>query len=255
VSIRLSEQIMFKRSWMIGGTAVAAIVVVAAGIAIWPQAPKTIRIGYAISLSGPNAPGANTTTLPNYRLWVKEVNAAGGIMLKSIGKRLPIEVIAYDDHSEVDKAVEAVQHLIEQDKVDFLLSPQGTSLNLAVGPLFYQAGYPHLAVTAMSDRAPELAKLWPNSFWFAGTITDAAGGLVATLDKLRSEGKVSNRVAIVSVADQLGIGLAKAARRALRFVSCLQLSARHNGAHRAGARLPLQPQSFLHCHRNRLPAF
>jgi branched-chain amino acid transport system substrate-binding protein len=144
------------------------------------------------------------------------VNAAGGIMLKSIGKRVPIEVIEYDDHSNVDNAVEAVERLIAQDKVDFILPPWGTGLNLAVGPLLHDAGYPHLAVTAMSDRAPEVGKLWPNSFWLLGTMTGAAQGFVDMIAKLRSEGKIGDRVAMLSVADQLGIGLAKAARRALK---------------------------------------
>ena len=188
----------------------------ASGIAAHAQTPKSIRIGYAISLSGPNAPGAGITVLPNYRLWVKEVNAAGGIMLKSVGKRVPIEVIEYDDHSNVDNAVEAVERLIAQDKVDFILPPWGTGLNVAVGPLLHRAGYPHLAVTALSDQAPELGKLWPNSFWFLGTMTGAAKGFVETITKLRSEGKIGNTVAMLSVADQFGIGLAKAARRALK---------------------------------------
>jgi len=195
---------------------VAFAAMMASGIAARGETPKSIRIGYAISLSGPNAPGAGITTLPNYHLWVKEVNAAGGIMLKSIGKRVPIEVIEYDDHSNVDNAVEAVERLIAQDKVDFILPPWGTGLNLAVGPLLHDAGYPHLAVTAMSDRAPEVGKLWPNSFWLLGTMTGAAQGFVDMIAKLRSEGKMGNTVAMLSVADQLGIGLAKAARRALK---------------------------------------
>ena len=62
---------------------IAFAAMMASGIAAHGQTPKSIRIGYAISLSGPNAPGAGITTLPNYHLWVKEVNAAGGIMLKS----------------------------------------------------------------------------------------------------------------------------------------------------------------------------
>jgi branched-chain amino acid transport system substrate-binding protein len=188
----------------------------AGGIAAQAQTPKSIRIGYAISLSGPNKPGASITVLPNYRLWAKEVNAAGGIMLKSVGKRVPIEFIEYDDHSNVDSAVEAVERLITQDKVDFILPPWGTGLNVAVGPLLHRAGYPHLAVTALSDRAEELSKLWPNSFWLLGTMTGAAQGFVQTIAKLRSEGKIGNTVAMLSVADQFGIGLAKAARRALK---------------------------------------
>ena len=195
---------------------VAFAAMMASSIAAHGQTPKSIRIGYAISLSGPNAPGAGITTLPNYRLWVKEVNAAGGIMLKSMGKRVPIEVIEYDDHSNVDNAVEAVERLVAQDKVDFILPPWGTGLNLAVGPLLHDAGYPHLAVAALSDRAPELGKLWPNSFWLLGTMTGAAQGFVDMIAKLRSEGKIGNTVAMLSVADQLGIGLAKAARRALK---------------------------------------
>src|SRR5580704_16163594 len=122
--------------------AVAAAIagILASGSAAHGQTSKSIRIGYAISLSGPNAPGAGITVLPNYRLWVKEVNAAGGLMLKSVGKRVPIEVIEYDDHSNVDDAVGAVERLISQDKVDFILSPWGTGLNLAVGPLLHRAG-------------------------------------------------------------------------------------------------------------------
>jgi branched-chain amino acid transport system substrate-binding protein len=209
------EKIMTKRISMIV-IAIAFAGMMASGIAAHGQTPNSIRIGYAISLSGPNAPGAGITVLPNYHLWVKELNAAGGIMLKSIGKRVPIEVIEYDDHSNVDNAVEAVERLITQDKVDFILPPWGTGLNLAVGPLLHGAGYPHLAVTALSDRASELAKLWPNSFWLLGTMTGAAQGFVDTIAKLRSEGKIGNTVAMLSVADQFGIGLAKSARRALK---------------------------------------
>jgi len=189
---------------------------VASAIAAYSETPKSIRIGYAISLTGPNTAGAGITVLPNYRLLVKEVNAAGGIMLKSIGKRVPIEVIQYDDHSNADDAVAAVERLISEDKVDFILPPWGTGLNLAVAPLFHRAGYPLLATTAMNDQAPELGKLWPNSFWFNGTATGAAQAFVATISKLRSDGKIGNSVAILSVADQFGIGLAKVARKAFK---------------------------------------
>jgi len=195
------------------GAAIAVAGMMTSGMAARAEAPQSIRIGYAISLTGPNAPGAGITVLPNYRLWVKEVNAAGGIMLESAGKRVPIEVIEYDDHSNVDNTLEAVARLIKQDKVDFVLSPWGTGLNLAVAPLLSGAGYPHLAVTA---SAPEQGKTWPNSFWFLCKPADAAQGFVAAVTKLRAEGKIGNTVAMLSVADQFGIGLAKAARKALK---------------------------------------
>jgi branched-chain amino acid transport system substrate-binding protein len=191
----------------------ALVGLVASPVATHSQPPETIRIGYAISLTGPNAPGAGVTVLPNYLLWVKEVNAAGGVMLSSVGKRAPIEVIEYDDHSNVDDTKAAVERLITQDKVDFILAPWGTGMNLAVGPQFYRAGYPQLATTAWP---PEPSKLWPNSFWFLGTPTEAAQGFVGVIAKLRSEGKIGNTVAMLSVADQFGIGLAKVARKSFK---------------------------------------
>ena len=177
------------------------------------QTPASVKIGYAISRTGPNAGGAAVTTIPNYDLWVKEVNAAGGLKLGD--KRVPIEVIHYDDRSSAEEAAKALERLISQDKVDFLLPPWGTGLNLAVGAIFNKAGYPHLAATAVTDRAPELAKRWPNSFWLLGTSSDAAKTLVDLLTKLRTEGKIGDTVAMTSVADGFGIDLSGAARPAL----------------------------------------
>jgi branched-chain amino acid transport system substrate-binding protein len=141
------------------------------------------------------------------------VNAAGGLKLGD--KRVPIEVVQYDDRSSAEEAARALERLITQDKVDFILPPWGTGLNLAVGPILNKAGYPHLASTAVTDRAPELAKRWPNSFWLLGTSAGAANTLVDLLVKLRTEGKIGDTVAMVSVADGFGIDLSGAARPAL----------------------------------------
>ena len=118
---------MTRCSWPIA-LVVAFAGLPASGIVAHAEPPKSIKIGYAISLTGPNTAGAGITVLPNYHLWVQEVNAAGGIMLKSIGKRVPIEVIQYDDHSNADDAAAAVERLISQDKVDFILPPWAPDL-------------------------------------------------------------------------------------------------------------------------------
>lgn len=194
----------------------ALVASIATGAIAYGQERKSIKIGYAISLTGPNAPGAKLTQLANYRLWTKEVNDAGGIMLSSIGKRLPIEVVEYDDRSSLDDAVDAVDRLITRDKVDFILPPWGTGLNIELGPLFHRAGYPQLVVTATTDRAPELARRWPNSFWLLSDAIGPARAFAEIITKLRAEGKIDATIAVVSVADQFGIGLAKAARAVLK---------------------------------------
>lgn len=91
------------------------------------QDRTSVKIGYAVSKSGANATGAGITTIPNYKLWVKEVNDAGGLTLPD-GSRLPIEVVEYDDRSSAEDAVRSTERLASQDKVDFLLPPWGPGL-------------------------------------------------------------------------------------------------------------------------------
>jgi hypothetical protein len=46
------------------------------------QVPDKIRIGYAVSLTGPFAGPASMLPVANYRLWAKQVNAKGGLAVK-----------------------------------------------------------------------------------------------------------------------------------------------------------------------------
>ena len=184
----------------------------AAAFATAPVAAQDkVKIGYAISKTGPNAGGATITQIPNYEMWVKEVNDKGGLMIG--GKRVPIEVMEYDDRSNSEEAVRAVERLVTQDKVDLLFPPWGTGLNLAVGPVFNKYGYPQLTFSAVTDRAPELAKRWPNSFWMLGTSKQYIDGLVGLLTKLRTDGKIGPNIAMISIADGFGIDLSQAARK------------------------------------------
>ncbi|SDO63957.1 branched-chain amino acid transport system substrate-binding protein [Lutimaribacter pacificus] len=176
------------------------------------DADTPVKIGYAISLSGPNAGGAMTTQVPNYRLWVHEMRERGGILVGDT--RRPIEVIEYDDRSNSEEAVRAVERLINQDNVDILLAPWGTAINLAVGPLFDRHGYIHASATAITDRAPDLVQRWPRAFLLSGTAESWAVPVVELLDEARAAGHIGDEVAMVSVADAFGIDLAQAARTA-----------------------------------------
>lgn len=180
------------------------------------QDQAAIRIGYAVAKTGPNAAGAGITTIPNYLLWVKDVNNSGGIRLSKRGQTLPIEVVDYDDRSSAEETIRAIERLATQDSVDFILPPWGTGSNLAVGPTFDRFGYPQLAATAVTDMAPEVAQRWPRSFWLLGGGHDYATALVDLLVKQREAGKINNRVAIASVADGFGIDLSRAATPAFQ---------------------------------------
>ena len=110
-----------------------------------------IKIGYAISRTGPFAPGAQVTQEPNYLLWADQVNAAGGIAVKG-GKKRRVELIGYDDRSDVETTVRTYEKLMGSDKVDLILPPWGSGTNFAVAPLANKYGYPMLAPTALSRK-------------------------------------------------------------------------------------------------------
>lgn len=111
------------------------LVAVGVALAITPiavNAQEKIRFGMAISKTGQNTPGAQGTVTPNYRLWIGELQAAGGITIKKTGKKVPIALIEYDDRSQSGEVVRLTERMINEDKVDFVLSPWGTAFNLAV---------------------------------------------------------------------------------------------------------------------------
>jgi branched-chain amino acid transport system substrate-binding protein len=206
--------LLANRQTLLRIASVMALLLALGILATAADAQDKIRIGYAISKTGPYAGGASITTLPNYQLWVKDVNAAGGIKLGD--KRLPVEVVEYDDRSSSEEAVKAIERLANQDKVDFIFAPWGTGLNLAVGPTLNRLGYPHLAVTSVTDKAPELAKRWSNATFWLGTSAQISEALAELLGKLKSEGKIGGTIAMVSVADQFGIELSAAGREAFK---------------------------------------
>jgi branched-chain amino acid transport system substrate-binding protein len=173
--------------------------------------PGKIRIGYAISLTGPFAPAAATTTLPNYKLWVHDVNARGGIMVKQYGKRLPIDIVEYDDGSSQENAIRLTEKLISDDQVDFALPPWGTGMNVAVAPIYKKHGFPQLATTSIANGLAGLARQFPTMFFFLAESVDYVAGLTAALSTLKAAGKINNKIAMLSVSDQFGTELAAAA--------------------------------------------
>jgi branched-chain amino acid transport system substrate-binding protein len=64
-------------------------------------AKDKIRIGWVTSFSGPYASSVAPTYGMAYELWIEETNAKGGIFVKEYGKKLPLEILKYDDKSDV----------------------------------------------------------------------------------------------------------------------------------------------------------
>src|SRR5690606_11664963 len=95
----------------------------------------------------------------------KRVNDGGGIMLKKFGKKVPVEMVGYDDQGKPDELLKLTSRLIEQDKVDMLLAPYATHMNLASAPIANKYGYPVVYPTATTTKTYELSKKLPFAFW------------------------------------------------------------------------------------------
>ena len=117
-------------------------VVLSFGVGVTKSTAKDkIRIGQAIALSGPLAGGVAIAGGRIYVMWVEEVNKNGGIYVKEYGKKLPVELIRYDDKSDIGTMTNLLEKLIVQDKVDFVFPPWGTAWLFAAAPIANKYGY------------------------------------------------------------------------------------------------------------------
>jgi branched-chain amino acid transport system substrate-binding protein len=169
------------------------------------SAPEKLRFGYAITQSGPLAPGADSTTISAYKLWQKRVNDAGGIMLKKFNKRVPIEYVSYDDQGKPDELLKLTERLIQQDKVDMVLSPYASHMNLASAPIINKAEYPVIMTTATTNKTYELGPRWPYAFWNIAQPKASSGALSKALADLKKQGKIAGRVATVHPTVEYGV--------------------------------------------------
>ncbi len=140
-----------RRRFVQGSAAAVGALSVAPGL-LAQGAP--VRVGYAIARTGPWTGGAQVSQEPNYLLWADEQNAAGGLDVK--GVRRKIELVSSDDRSDVETCVRTYEKLMGSDKVDLVLPPWGSNANFAVAPLANRFGYPFLAPTALSRRLAEM---------------------------------------------------------------------------------------------------
>jgi len=119
----------------------------------------TIVMGAARPLSGYNASFEEANFGPAYKVWVEDVNADGGIYVAEYGKKMPIELVVYDDQSDMDTSMRLVTKLIQEDKVDFLLPACSTSFNFAAAGVANANGYLYMSgESGATTLEPELQK-------------------------------------------------------------------------------------------------
>jgi branched-chain amino acid transport system substrate-binding protein len=114
-------------------------------------ADKTeIKIGFAVAQTGPSS--SNALELKrSYEMWRDQINAAGGLFVKEYNKKLPINLIEYDDKSDPSTATKLYERLISVDGVDLLLSPWGSGVNFAVSAITEKHGINLITASASAQ--------------------------------------------------------------------------------------------------------
>jgi len=196
---------MDRRTFVKGSAAVASATALTRVPAHAQAAPDKLRFGYTITQSGPLGPGAESTSVSQYRLWQKRVNDAGGIMLKKFNKKVPVDFVAYDDQGKPDELLKLTERLVQQDKVDMILGPYATHMNLASAPIINKYEYPVIMTTATTAKTYDIAQRWPYAFWNISQPKESTEPLSQALAALKKEGKIKGRIAVVHVALEYGV--------------------------------------------------
>ena len=170
------------------------------------SAKDKIVIGFTLSQTGK----LNAESKEQYqglKLWQKWVNSKGGIYVKKLGKKLPVEFKFYDDESSKDRVQQLYVRLIGEDKADFLISPYSSGLTASAAVIAEQYGKLMLATGAASDKI--FAKGFTHVFQ---VYTPASRYLTGSLDILKAVDPQAKKIAIVYEQSNFAKSVATAAK-------------------------------------------
>jgi branched-chain amino acid transport system substrate-binding protein len=101
-----------------------------------PEEAQILKVGAIFSLTGPAGPGC-ITLMDGVKIAAGWINDNGGVEIK--GKNYLIEVIGEDDMSTPPGALNAVNKLIFQDEVKFIIAPILLPCNMSIAPVTEEA--------------------------------------------------------------------------------------------------------------------
>lgn len=109
-----------RLKWRDVATSFLAAAAVAAFFTPAQAQQQPIKIGFAMSLTGPLGPNGGQALL-GMKIWAEEINAKGGLL----GRK--VELVNYDDQSKPDTVPGIYSKLLDADKVDLVLGGYATN--------------------------------------------------------------------------------------------------------------------------------
>jgi branched-chain amino acid transport system substrate-binding protein len=114
---------------------------------------QTIKIGLIQPVTGPAAYDGQSV-INGARLAESEINAAGGVLGKSI------ELMLQDGKADPAESLNAAEKLLDRDKVKVLIGAWASSATLAVMPLVQRYEVPLIVETSTAEKITEAGNPW-----------------------------------------------------------------------------------------------
>jgi len=170
-----------------------------------PTVTKTLNIGFTNSQTGAQRV-ASTKQTEGIKLWVDQVTKAGGIKLKD-GTVLMPKITFYDDGSATDRVQQLYTKLINDDKVDFLLSPYSSGLVKAAAVVSEQNGKVMITAGGADDATMEQGFKYIYQVY-----TPASKYLTGAIDLIGKLDPSIKKIAIVNEKDSFSTSVVQAAQ-------------------------------------------
>ncbi|MDR2021460.1 MAG: ABC transporter substrate-binding protein [Treponema sp.] len=179
-----------------------ALILLTAGILILAGCAKgggdnIIKIGVFEPMTGANAAGG-AMEVEGIRL-ANELNPT----IEVGGKSYKVELVVVDNKSDKVEAANAVQRLVDRDKVQVILGSWGSSLSMAGGEVAKDAGIP---VIGLSCTNPLVTA--GNEFYFRVCFIDPFQGTVMA-NYAYNDLQAKTAVIVQEVSNDYSVGLAK----------------------------------------------
>ena len=166
------------------------------------SAQGVIKIGTPLALTGPLADEGKKQKVA-YDMWLKRVNAAGGIKVGN--KRMKVQLIEYDYQTNGKRAQQVAEKLITSDKVNFLSAPFGSGHTKIVAAVAERYGVPLMA--SVSSSLSVYNQGFKNLF---GTLAPNTGLTDAMFKHFKKSMPGATKVAVLGRDDVFPRSMAKA---------------------------------------------
>jgi len=135
-------------------------------------------------LTGMNTYAEETAFGACYKMWVDLTNQSGGVYVKSLDRKVPIDCQVYDDGSDITKTTQLFEQVLANEKPDIILGPSSTAATFACSPIAQKYDYLFLSAEGGAKELEKYIVDNPNTFVTLSYSATQVPALIKIFDEL-----------------------------------------------------------------------